>query len=310
MSSAVSVLSGVTAGQVAAQHQKPIIIDSGLTIKEASQVLAKHSITSAPVYNKTNHSFEGFFDYSDVISLVLKVVAERTTLEPDNSLEVYLQDHSVQEITAGMVTRLSRKNKFSPVRDTTPLSELVDRFSEDIHRLPVTSENGDFCGVVSQSDIIKALWQKRAELADFMHKPVSALSPRQSEVVQMNVDEPLLTALKIMHEKTVTSIALIDEDKAIVMVLSLTDFKHLFHTNMFTDLHRSAGEYKSELLRSSVSVKDTSPVFAVSPDATLENAIGKLVATRSHRVYVCDRHVPVGVIALSDIIRSIRQLSK
>lgn len=38
MSSAVSVLSGVTAGQVAAQHQKPIIIDSGLTIKEASQV--------------------------------------------------------------------------------------------------------------------------------------------------------------------------------------------------------------------------------------------------------------------------------
>lgn len=58
-----------------------------------------------------------------------------------------------------------------------------------------------------------------------MHKPVSALSPRQSEVVQMNVDEPLLTALKIMHEKTVTSIALIDEDKAIVMVLSLTDFK-------------------------------------------------------------------------------------
>lgn len=41
----------------------------------------------------------------------------------------------------------------------------------------------------------------------------------------MNVDEPLLTALKIMHEKTVTSIALIDEDKAIVMVLSLTDFK-------------------------------------------------------------------------------------
>lgn len=35
--------------------------------------------------------------------------------------------------------------------------------------------------------------------------------------------------------------------------------QHLFHTNMFTDLHRSAGEYKSELLRSSVSVKVSRP---------------------------------------------------
>lgn len=52
--------------------------------------------------------------YIDVSVIHFQVVAERTTLEPDNSLEVYLQDHSVQEITAGMVTRASFVNKRPP----------------------------------------------------------------------------------------------------------------------------------------------------------------------------------------------------
>lgn len=49
-------------------------------------------------------------------------------------------------------------------------------------------------------------------------------------------------------------------------------------------------------------MQDQAPYFGVSPTSSLESVVGKMVATRAHRVFVVESHKPVGIVSLSDVI--------
>ena len=49
------------------------------------------------------------------------------------------------------------------------------------------------------------------------------------------------------------------------------------------------------------------PYFAVGSNVSLEHTMGKLVATRAHRVFVADDRKPLGVVSLSDILSVLRE---
>lgn len=57
--------------------------------------------------------------------------------------------------------------------------------------------------------------------------------------------------------------------------------------------------------------QDRLPVFDVRLDTTLGYVVAKLLATKSHRVWVIDeREKAIGVVSITDIMRAITQNTK
>jgi CBS domain containing-hemolysin-like protein len=54
--------------------EHPICLDSELSVSDACAALAKHKISSAPVYQALQGGFLGLFDYHDVVTYVLAVL--------------------------------------------------------------------------------------------------------------------------------------------------------------------------------------------------------------------------------------------
>jgi CBS-domain-containing membrane protein len=110
-----------------------------------------------------------------------------------------------------------------------------------------------------------------------------------------------------MVNKHVSSIGLLDEENMLSGVFSMTDIKYIFHFRDFQCLKDPLSVFVSEIRQISEAQtgKTHYPLFSVRPETTLDAVIHKLVSTRSHRVYVSEDMEPVGVVTMTDIIRSL-----
>lgn len=124
-------------------------------------------------------------------------------------------------------------------------------------------------------------------------------------------DKPLATALEMMHNEGVSSIPVLDAQNNVIGNISHVDVR------VSTTLHSVllVTNYTSQLLTKSTSLpllrsscihfisvilsergvndgKDSFPVFHVNPFSTLAHTVAKLVATRSHRMWVVDTPSP------------------
>lgn len=256
----------------------------------------------------------------DIIQLIVRR-EDHSSLDP--WLDSLLRDKDVTQATAGEIAALFPGHSFCSIRHDSMLDEvckiLVSTSGKGRirHRLPVTDSNGKFIGVISQSDLIKILYGLRGQLNGLMSKSVHDLGlgmQGHDAVVTCDVETSLIHCLQTMVAKEVSSVGLVDEDYHIIMVFSLSDTKYLMMQPTMQDLNntlnRSVGDYKSDLLRSSINVKDASPVYVVHPNATVEHTMGKIVATHAHRIYVCQDHVAKGVISTTDLLNTVIELNK
>jgi len=221
------------------------------------------------------------------------------------TLDSFLSHHSLESAPAGLVAENAHKHPFNPVHASDSLASIVPRLLEGVHRVPVTNADGAFIGVVSQSDIAKTLYQKRNEFPDFLSKSLPDLNLARKPVVTVDGQATVLDALMKLQKEAISSVAIVENDK-MIMVLTMSDLKRMFKENKMADFKESCEAYKSSILRSRIFEKghpeDTAPYFGVSPTANLLNVLGKMVATRAHRVYVVEDHKPVGIVTLTDFI--------
>lgn len=122
-------------------------------------------------------------------------------------------------------------------------------------------------------------------------------------------DKPLTDALELMYNEGVTSIPVLDNQRNVIGNISQVDvrvshplFRRACKRSLTLRLQLLTKTTSLPLLRSTcihfISVilsergvndgKDSFPVFHVSPVSTLAHTVAKLVATRSHRMWIVD----------------------
>jgi CBS domain-containing protein len=101
-------------------------------------------------------------------------------------------------------------------------------------------------------------------------------------------------ALQLMHNESITSLPVLDNQANVIGNISHVDTRLLTSTASLPLLRSTCIHFIAVILseRGVDDGKDPYPVFHVNPFSTLAHTVAKLVATRSHRMWIVDEPSP------------------
>ncbi len=214
------------------------------------------------------------------------------------------------------------RREVATVRPDSPVTEAVELLlDKDFTALPVINGQGRVVGMVSDTDLLTrggmtvTLSLKRATdldyvrgLHDSLDNPARKVSEVMTrEVVTVSPDMILGRAAKVMVEKRLKRLPVVDGEGKLVGILGRLDI-----LNTIAAVHMPEWHPEARPLGEQATVGDvmTREVPTVRDSATVEEIFGLLVASSHKRVVVVDeaRRV-VGIIADSDLISRVSRES-
>ncbi|CAO0799494.1 unnamed protein product [Mucor circinelloides] len=318
------------------KDQEVITIEGSLPVEEACNVLINNNISSAPVYDAQvkevsdtsiihARSYVGMFDYGDVIAYILLVLQnmpppgdeeeeldgkarENLTFEIKDIVRRALEG---EDVPVKLASDLSQKNPFYSIMPEATLLSAVEEFAYGTHRVCVLNPDGTIKGILSQSTVAKYIFDNQRHFPDIecmMNKTLRQLGLGVSDVIAVNADSPVLDALALMSKHDISSVAVLGHMGVVLGNISMTDVKHVVKSYRHQLLWKTCFQFVS-LVRTQQGIddgQDRLPVFDVRLDTTLGFAVAKLLATKSHRVWVIDeRERAIGVLSITDVMRAI-----
>jgi len=264
------------------------------SIQEAVRVLTAHKIISAPVYDDDANQFIGFVDMLDLATCFMTKVKPRQG-EP-------LSLSQFESLPVSNAINLSRRNAWVPLDRTSPLLELFEVLClPHVHRVPIIDAKGNepekkVLAVITQAELIRWLWASR-RAPGFPHQvlgmKINQITPAVKEsLVLVYESEPTLSAFDKIVANGINGIGVTSADGKLVGNVSATDLRIAAATGW-----QKMMELLDQPLRSFLQFKGTLVIYpydkashpkpiTVTPDQTLEAALGKLESYHIHRVWV------------------------
>ncbi|KKK22347.1 CBS domain protein [Aspergillus rambellii] len=275
---------------------KFVEIDTG--IETATNLLIE---SGAPVLlireTSEDKTAVGTFDYSDLNAYLLLAAG---LTQPDEELrasydELARKARGEIPIPLRDVKDLGRKEPLTTLPASASVMTAVETFGGGVHRVVVVDEKRDHevVGIFSQFRLVKFLWENGRSfpvLDQLYPQALRDLRIGSRNVISINGDKPLCEALQLMNNEGISSVAVVDNHTNVVGNVSTTDVKLLTRSSSLPLLRNTCTHFISVILstRGLQEGKDSFPVFHVNPGSTLAHTVAKVVATKSHRLWVTD----------------------
>jgi len=292
---------------------KVITLHTTDTIAAACEVLVNHGITSAPVWDVQDHSYKGLLDINQLCQMLFKLYEDQSELLiPDVQLSVLMKNSYLQyaQLSVLLSEYSYSHGKMVFIYKNQSLWDATEIFLKNensVHRVLVLNDEQKCCGVISQSDVLKFL---HMHIKEFHHIGDIHIDQIASFDRVFTLDwnkGRVIDALRMMHDNNTTSIGLISEGGELESVITMADIRYILKNGQFDLLKELCAEFiRSVRYVQSIEErhgKDVFPYFGIHRECPLNVAMGKLVATRTHRLFVVADRVPVGVLRLTDILR-------
>ncbi|PSN62875.1 hypothetical protein BS50DRAFT_577758 [Corynespora cassiicola Philippines] len=272
------------------------------SVEEATNLLVTSGAPNVVLLreNENSRTATGTFDYSDLNAYLLLVVGLAHPEEADVASfdELARKGREGKPIPLKDVKDLGKKEPLITLPESADLTKAVEVFGSGVHRVLVAEENGtDIVGVLTQLRLVKFFWENRQSFpaVDQLYPQlIRDLNIGSHSVFAINGDKPLTDALELMHNEGVTSLPVLDAQNNVIGNISHVDVRLLTKSTSLPLLRSSCIHFISVILseRGVNDGKDSFPVFHVNPYSTLAHTVAKLVATRSHRMWVVDSPSP------------------
>ncbi|PPQ84912.1 hypothetical protein CVT25_004580 [Psilocybe cyanescens] len=283
-------------------------VDAETSVEEACELLLAEDIPCLAVRGRLSEPnagtpYHGLFDFADV-NAFLTLAATRHTLLPEDLRANSRVDDIVTAAKAGrvpvhLVSNLSEKNPIEILPHNATVVSLLEVFSRGAHRSLVRSSvNPDeFVGMVSDRSLL--FWfdsyaRETPSFHKYLSNPIQTLSlpslNLNAAVVASKSSATILDAMKLMSEQGVSSIAVVEEQRGILLsAVSVTDIGKFVVPSqsnqiLTTPLHHFIAQIKE--IDGSTDGADRYPVYSVFPSSLLSYTIEKLLATNAHRLFV------------------------
>jgi CBS domain-containing protein len=305
---------------IASGQELPIkihVVTTAATVREVLETLYHHHIHAVPLID-FEFKCEGMIDILDVLAFLLKVTSEpiesrvtpySTHLKNDDLDMLIARSDKFNTANVAKEVNLSTRNPFLPCTLGAPLVEVLRGFARGLHRVPVVdAENPhNIVAIMTQTDANrflatdteKYLGQERANksLAEL------GLVCGPERLVTVSHDTKAIDAFITMHEKSLSAVAVVDEEGAFHGCLSATDLK-LITNYRFQALLLPVAEFLTHVRKEEGRVCKNYRVWCL-PTTPLKTVIKRLAEDRIHRIYVVDEATlkPQGVVSLTDIAR-------
>lgn len=299
---------------------KVLEFETSVTLGQALHSLADHGVLSAPVWDASQKRYLGFVDVFDLMTLAVGVDVLMHILPESVVKKPRAEDLAFQkEMTLGEMMGDQPESAFNPwcpVVEGTQFKDVVKLLASKARRVPVLSKTtGRVIQIISQSQVCQLLYERVKAGGVLSDTTPGTTGLGMKGVFSVKDTDQARDAFQLMVDKRVSSVCVVDENGEILTAVSTKDIRllprleaaglernNLMDMNIreFVGLVRRATELDGKSHAACVTVDVNTPLATV---------LGKLAATKMHRVYVIDSHrKPVGVISVSDVVVALEQL--
>ncbi|KAF2200537.1 hypothetical protein GQ43DRAFT_373591 [Delitschia confertaspora ATCC 74209] len=272
------------------------------SVEEATNVLVESGAPNVVLLSdsKDSHTATGTFDYSDLNAYLLLVVGLARPADDDVASfdQIAQKGREGKPIPLRDVKGLGKKEPLITLPKTAKIPQAMEVFGGGVHRILIVEEDStDVVGILTQLRLVKFFWENRQSfpVVDQLYPQlIKDLNIGSHSVYAINGDRPLTEALELMHNEGITSLPVLDNQNNVIGNISHVDVRLLTKSTSLPLLHSSCIHFISVILseRGMNDGKDSFPVFHVNPFSTLAHTVAKLVATRSHRMWVVESPSP------------------
>lgn len=273
-------------------------VELGTGVEEATKLLIDTGPPNVILLRENPNSTTacGTFDFNDLNAYLLVVVG---LASPEQNQRVDF-DSLAKKAREGVaiplaeIQDLAKKEPLVCLSESEDLSKAIEHFGSGVHRILICKDGTtEVVGVLSQLMLIRFLWENGSSFPsiDGLYPlPLKELSIATPQTIAINGDRPLTDALQLLSNEGLTSLAVVDNALNVVGNISTADVKLLTKSSSLPLLHSTCIHFISVILneRGIGDGKDSFPVFYVNPSSTLAHTVAKLVATRSHRMWVVE----------------------
>lgn len=152
-------------------------------------------------------------------------------------------------------------------------------------------------GSVSQSDVIKFLYENSQKFAKFSMKKIEELSLQNNDLISVSEDAPVVDALQLMIENNITGLPVIDSSGTLTGSFSASDVKGI-NPNSFYKLETPIKEFNLK--------EKNIPLTTCGVKSTIIEVLEKMTHQKIHRIFIVDaKNRPVGVVTMTTVIQAI-----
>ncbi|EGG23822.1 cystathionine-beta-synthase domain-containing protein [Cavenderia fasciculata] len=290
---------------------KVVVLDTKLVVKSAFYALEENGIKSAPLWSPDLQDFTGMITVSDFIDILLYYYNKPKS---DN----IFQDMGIHRIeTFWREINVERPKTLIYTEPETNLFEAASLLLKyKIHRLPVVDkkETNSILHILTHSRILAFMMKSLPDLpSGLLSCTLGSLGIGTFEnVCTVSVDTPLVQVLKLLSEKKISAVPILDESDKVVDVYSKGDVTLMAKQGILSpsDLDKPVHQVLSTFSRL---WQRPEQVYSCTKNDKLGDVIEKCIKKRVHRLIVVaiDSSKKVeGILSLSDILNFLLNLNK
>jgi len=292
------------------------------TLQNALQTLTDNKILSAPIIDQTRKPI-GTFSIRYLIAYLLHCFSEADFINTSKSIQDSISGLFSNKRIREMLSELDN-NKYEPThlvnKSETLLGALLIMIRSEAPRALVVDAEDKLSRVITQSRVVSLL-STMLDSIPSAEKTLKELGLGFCHVFSVEESSSAYNAFKLMIDKNISAVPVVNKDKVLIGNISMSDIKLLgYDTRYFKLLGGTVNDYlkqvhspqfkrnriQSELLKSLQENVQATPVVSVHPEDSLGDAMHLLHIFKVHRVYITDsKNCLVGVLALHDILQHI-----
>ncbi|KAK5210399.1 cell separation during budding [Exophiala xenobiotica] len=269
-------------------------IDTG--VEAATKTLVESGVPVVLIREKAGSPVIGTYDYRDLNAYLLLVIglAHPEDEHAEDFEEVAQRAREGKAIHLRDIKDISKKEPLTFLSKDANLLQAIETFGKGVHRVVVIDESTQQAtGVLSQSMLIRFLWENGRSfpvLDQLFTQHLRDLKIGSNDVIAINGDQPLAEALTLLLNEGVSSLPVVDHNHNVIGNISNVDVRLLTKSSSLPLLKNTCIHFISVILstRGMYEGKDSFPVFHVTPLSTLAHTVAKLVATKSHRMWITE----------------------
>jgi len=214
------------------------------------------------------------------------------------AIQQQLQNTTVEEVLAS-----SLRNTYWPVPEFANLADVFQILSaHQVHRVPVISTCGVLVSVVSQSAVMRFIWDNISEIT-FADKTLEELGFNPKSVIVVEERQTALEAFQMIAKNQVSAVAAVDREGELVGNISCRDIRCIgHHATLSLRLGSSVAKFREFM---QVEFQAPKTVVTATMKNTLKEVIESLVVEGLHRLWIVDTATskkPIGVLSLRDVL--------
>lgn len=260
--------------------------------------LVDAQVLSAPVYDAVHRTHNRFVDMVDIVAYFVSNYKEEELSDP-KAVQLLMTE------PCSNVSDASGRDPFLPVESMAPLQAAIMKMVKwKVHRIPVIDSEGELMTLITQSQVLKFLYQNMSKFGDLPYVAVGLLCNMvHSPVITISSDQKVIEAFKTMQAQRISAVAVVDDTGKLVGNISVSDLKLIgYDGTMFSRLHYPV----SQFLKLLTTDNNMEAPITVSPESKFREVVSKLVISRIHRVYLTDEAgAPTGIITQHEVLAAL-----